>query len=705
MLGRTGRSIGAGVLLAAGVLAFMAAVLAVWAYDTVFTADRFAAIAVEAVEQEEVKAELVRVVTDQVIAQRTDLITARPLLEIVVSSVISSGPFRRILTTAALDAHRTLFTTERTVILDVSDLMTVVIGGLRAFDPALAERVPPNLEAGLLRIAEQNGPTALVDAAEDVKHAAFWLPPLALLLLAAGVALAPSRRTALTAVGIALIVGAVLGVAGHEFGRRVLVARFEDPEVARAAGSVYETFTHSLVSWLGIVGVGGVILAAAASATVAVTDSRTRLAGLRRRLINMPVSRVGQLAYAAIGTVLGLLLLFEPTLMLVTVARLAGLLALYLAGTELLRLTGLARVRAERGLHRPAAFRFDARPLAGAALAVVALIGGIVLWVNRDALRADSIAEAAAIERCNGHAELCDRPLNEVAFAATHNSMSAARERGWYFASHDGGIRAQLEAGFRGLLIDTHFGYPGASGVSTDLSDTIERRQIEAKLDPEMIAAGQRLSASRTRVAPGTAAGVYLCHGFCELGATPLDLALGQVRDFLRANPHEVLIIFVEDYVEPADMEASFIRSRLIDDVYTHTPGAAWPTLRELIEREQRVLVLSENVGDKPAPAWYHNGFALAQETPFSFKTITDFSCRPNRGQPDSPLFQINHWLEKLTPLPGDSAAVNAYEFLLARARLCQQERGRIPNIVAVNFYEIGDALRVVDTLNGVGKK
>ena len=36
--------------------------------------------------------------------------------------------------------------------------------------------------------------------------------------------------------------------------------------------------------------------------------------------------------------------------------------------------------------------------------------------------------------------ELCGRPLNEVTFAGTHNSMAAADEPGWYFAAHRGGI-------------------------------------------------------------------------------------------------------------------------------------------------------------------------------------------------------------------------------------------------------------------------
>jgi hypothetical protein len=280
--------------------------------------------------------------------------------------------------------------------------------------------------------------------------------------------------------------------------------------------------------------------------------------------------------------------------------------------------------------------------------------------------------------------------------------MSAAREPGWYFASHDGGIPVQIQTGIRGFLIDTHYGFEGRNGVATDLSNPQQRAQIESALDPAMIDAANRLTSRRSGVQPGTKREVYLCHGFCELGATRLDTALGQVHDFLKENPHEVIILFFEDYVSPEDTEAAFVRSRLIDYVYTHTPDAPWPTLEEMIQRDQRVLVLSENVGDKPAPAWYHDGFSLAQETPFTFKQVADFNCLPNRGHPENPLFQINHWIEKMPPIPGDSAIVNTFDLLLARGQKCWDERGRMPNIVAVNFYEIGDLLRVVDKLNGV---
>ena len=57
---------------------------------------------------------------------------------------------------------------------------------------------------------------------------------------------------------------------------------------------------------------------------------------------------------------------------------------------------------------------------------------------------------------CNGHVELCDRPLDEVALAATHNSMSVPLP-GWFASMQERPIAGQLADGIRGLLIDTHY--------------------------------------------------------------------------------------------------------------------------------------------------------------------------------------------------------------------------------------------------------
>jgi hypothetical protein len=173
------------------------------------------------------------------------------------------------------------------------------------------------------------------------------------------------------------------------------------------------------------------------------------------------------------------------------------------------------------------------------------------------------------------------------------------------------------------------------------------------------------------------------------------------VRDFLAANPGEVIVLVIEDYVEPAEMAAAFEESGLAELVYRGEPKPPWPTLRELVDSRQRALVFLES--GKPGVPWLRPVFEAVQETPYRFKKPDEFSCAPHRGGTAGSLFQMNHWIDTTPdPKPSNARIVNAYDFLLARARQCESERKHLPNLVAVDFYRTGDLLRVVRTLNGL---
>ena len=137
--------------------------------------------------------------------------------------------------------------------------------------------------------------------------------------------------------------------------------------------------------------------------------------------------------------------------------------------------------------------------------------------------------------------------------------------------------------------------------------------------------------------------------------------------------------------------------------------GRDWPTLRELIERDERLLVMAENTAG--AAPWYQLAYErLTQETPFSFagpaqlvapQTLAP-SCRPNRGRPDAPLFLLNHWINT-DPVPAPRqrgrSSTPTSRCCAARGRASATASGNM-NLVAVDFYERGDLFAVVDTLN-----
>jgi hypothetical protein len=283
---------------------------------------------------------------------------------------------------------------------------------------------------------------------------------------------------------------------------------------------------------------------------------------------------------------------------------------------------------------------------------------------------ADATATVAvATEPCNGHAALCDRRVDEVAFAGTHNSMASA-EAGFIPPNHTFGLRRQLDDGIRAMLLDTHY--------HTD----------DSKPDVR----------------------TWLCHGFCELGKIPLHEGLRTLRDFLDERPREVLVLVFQDGIEPVDLAQAMTQSGLEPLIYAGPYGETWPTLGELVASNQRVIVTTESRGGPPV--WHRRLWDLGWDTPYSFKGIEalevdggpDDSCRHNRGTTDGSLFLVNHWVSTAVGLPdaGAAEAANAHDFLLQRAQRCGALHGHIPNIVAVDQHHEGDVVGVVRALNGL---
>jgi hypothetical protein len=162
-------------------------------------------------------------------------------------------------------------------------------------------------------------------------------------------------------------------------------------------------------------------------------------------------------------------------------------------------------------------------------------------------------------------------------------------------------------------------------------------------------------------------------------------------------------MIEIEDYVAPKDMVEVIKESGLAKYAYRGPVGPPWPTLREMIDSGQRVLITAEHrSGGAP---WYHRTDRLFQETPFDFRRPSQMSCAPNRGSENNSLFLLNHWINTdPKPLPATARAVNGYRFLLRRAERCESERGLLPNVVSVDFYREGDLFDVVRTMNGAAR-
>jgi hypothetical protein len=281
--------------------------------------------------------------------------------------------------------------------------------------------------------------------------------------------------------------------------------------------------------------------------------------------------------------------------------------------------------------------------------------------------------------------------------------MSAANEPGWFLAEQPDGIVAQLDHGIRVLLIDTWYGQETDRRGIVATADK-QRREAFEQARQEYGERPIRLvlrARHAVGLAPHGAARPYLCHAMCELGSTSWLRSLRDVKAWLDEHPREVVTLFVQDEVTPVDTAHVIEDAGLASYVFTPAADGSWPTLGAMIDAGTRLVVLMEHRGGGDRFPWLIQGFDVVQDTPYLFESPADFSCVLNRGSPDAPIFLVNHWIDDWRNVPRNSATVNARDVLLPRLRECADERGQLPNFVAVDYYDRGDLLAVVDELNG----
>jgi hypothetical protein len=675
----------------------VAAALAAYGWRVLYDSDQFANRAAATLQDERVRAVLADRVTDQLIVpRRPELLAARPVVSSVVSAAVGGDAFASVFRRGVRDVHAAVFHGKQdTVTLTLVDVATVVSAALAALDPRLASQLDAERRVSFVH-RDLGGAAPLV---RRLRALALVLAALTLACAAAALVLSHDRRRTASRLAIGMIAAGVAIVAVYVVARAVVVGTTSDPDARAAAGAVWDAFLGDLrtAGWL-IAGTGAVVAAAAAS-LVRPIEVEEPLRTAWRLVGREPERTVWRAARGAALVAAGVAIVADPPAALQLAATLIGVYVVFKGLEALLRLTYRP---ADEAQPRP-----RARGIVVPVVATLVIAAAVAAFVGAGAV--DTPAQAVA--GCNERTALCARPLDQVTLPATHNAMSVP-EPGWFASLQERPIAGQLEDGIRGLLLDTHYADRLKNGRTRTYFGSPEQFRQTIQQDgvsDESLRAAQRLRERAGFQGEGER-GMYLCHTFCELGSTPLADVLRDIHDFLVTHPEDVLVVVNQDYVTPADFVGAVRAAGL--DRYALTPpapGAAWPTLREMVDRDQRLVLLAENHAG--AAPWYQLAYQrLLQETPFMFKDtaqLTDprnvaASCRDNRGPPSAPLFLLNHWINTdPVPRPGNAAVVNAYEPLLARARACERARKRRINLLAVDFYKRGDLFRVVDTLNG----
>jgi hypothetical protein len=700
------RGVAAAILVVVGAALLFAGTIAFYAREEIIDREAFADRALIALEDDGVRRVVGReIVVNAIERGSTDLVAARPLLESVVEAVLQTEPFRRIFRAAALETNRVFFVREKTnALFDLGDAAEVVQFALRSVSPKIAKELPDDIKPQLVTLRRREFAGTTLEVADAVRPLGIVLPLLALLTFAAAIAVSPDRRVGVLRTGIAIgVSGALLAGALLILRSRVLAGvvgedEVTDEEVRDAVAGVLDAYVGDLIGWALLLALLGLLIGAAAAA-LDPEDVEDPVRRMRERLFRRPATTWGRLARGVAAVAAGVFAVLNPTLAVHLLAIAGGAIVIFFGASELLAM-----------LQRPGQTRAEAKRVRGRALATAGVAGAVVLGA--------SVALVAVVTsggpdpqaaspvkydgKCNGSFGLCDVRLNEAVFAGTHNSFSAADSPGWFITNQKRTIDRQLEDGIRLFLIDPHWGVEDDDGkVRTDFQgEGRSRNRVAQNLPPEVLKAAERLAG---RLGAGDMEGerdVWLCHTVCELGATRMVDSLEVIRKFLDDNRGEVVVLFIEPYVAPAEIAKVFKRAGLDRYVVTLARDEPLPTLGQLVRRNRRVVVFTEKDADGTVP-WYLDGFSFVQDTPLGATKIDQLRCKRERGDADSPIAMLNHWADTFPPQRSANKPFQRLSVIEDRAHRCARKLGVTVNFIAVDHYDQGDLMQAVDELNG----
>ncbi|CAI2188457.1 17399_t:CDS:2 [Funneliformis geosporum] len=259
---------------------------------------------------------------------------------------------------------------------------------------------------------------------------------------------------------------------------------------------------------------------------------------------------------------------------------------------------------------------------------------------------------------CNGHAEFCDRLYSDIAYVTTHNAYAVGKQAS---ANQNYNVSMQLKDGVRGLMLNSVFPDDNPKEM-------------------------------------------HLCHVSCNLfDAGPAVNTLTTIADWLNENPNEVVTIIWDNSANVPTSVFNDIYTQSGLDKFGHVQEVAnWPSLAKMIDSGKRLVNFINPPSDGSIP-WLITEFEYVFETPFENTNPNAWQCTIDRPKGiQLPLYVLNHFLyssllppfssggEQIElPQPGLANVTNSAS-LAGHAQQCQQTFNRIPNFVAVDFYDQG---------------
>ena len=251
---------------------------------------------------------------------------------------------------------------------------------------------------------------------------------------------------------------------------------------------------------------------------------------------------------------------------------------------------------------------------------------------------------------------LLPKPYDKVCFLMTHNAMNSS-EKSFTIPNQTHSVTNQLKNGVRGLMLDT---YDGTNGVALTY------------------------------------------HATALLGQEKLVDVMKEIKDFLLSNKKEVITIIFQNDGSNVQLEKAIDSIGLNTMTFIHNNGDTWPTLQTMVDNNQRLVLFVEN-NKLPRANYLMYVWGSTFDTKYTYKNVNEFDSDVNRGGSGSKeLYLVNHWLQNGIGLPDKTLApqANKRSVISKRVQDCAAENDHFINYLGVDFYEIGDAKAVVDSIN-----
>ncbi|KAL2687262.1 hypothetical protein Neosp_004816 [[Neocosmospora] mangrovei] len=272
----------------------------------------------------------------------------------------------------------------------------------------------------------------------------------------------------------------------------------------------------------------------------------------------------------------------------------------------------------------------------------------------------------AALAACNGHDKLCDRKYSEITFIGTHNSA-----------------------------------FVGETPVHNQYKSVTEQLDM-----------GVRFLQAQTQDKDGE---IQMCHTHCwELDEGPLEDYLQDISDWMSKHKDEVVTLLLTniDGLSVEKFDDAF-ESTGLKDLVLHPKKMTldeWPTLQTLINDGTRLIVFMDYHMDQSKVDYIIPEFDYFWETSYGVTDDSFPSCdvdRPENGDPTKLMGIMNHMLNHdilgiVVPNQIDAAKTNSAKSIQRQIDLCEGNWGRRPNVVLLDWVNVGDAMEVQVSLNGL---